>query len=492
MRVHGDEAALHLGRLAQAVGLAVLRRLDIDDVAGIEHADRRLRRLAVTLGRAEGPAHVLGLDAARHALGDDLAGAVLARLEADIGTAFVHGEDDGELPFRHVGEAVDLGEFHAPVAADLDRLDRAVEAAALVVGDEAVLERLAGRDLDARVERGAHRKAALIKGVVAVALDDLAADLLGEIFRGEEMGAALTRRHAERLRLGFRAVGLADIAVLDHAVDHPVAALERGVRVAEGMVVRGALRQGGEVGGLGDRQFRHRLVEIGERGAGDAVGIEAEEDLVEVELEDAVLGIGLLDAEGEDRFLHLAVDRLVGGEQEVLGDLLGDGRGADRTAARAHVLDVDEDGAEEARHVDAGVLVEVLVFRRQEGGLHPIGDRLDRQEEAALAGIFGHQRAVAGMHAGRHRRRVAVEDLIVGKILRDTSEIERDRSRHAEERHGANPEEISNQSDHEPATDACILSFSRAALPPGLFATAADDRRAFACEDESPHSADPV
>ena len=65
----------------------------------------------------------------------------------------------------------------------------------------------------------------------------------------------MARRHAERLGLGFRAVALGDVAVLDHAVDHPVAALDGGFRAAERMIVRRSLRQGGEIGGLGNRQF---------------------------------------------------------------------------------------------------------------------------------------------------------------------------------------------------------------------------------------------
>ena len=108
-------------------------------------------------------------------------------------------------------------------------------------------------------------------------------------------------------------------------------------RVAEGMVVVRPLGQRREIGRLRERQLVHRLVEIVERGGGDAVGAEAEEDLVEVELEDLVLGVGLLDAEREDRFLDLAVERLLVGEQEVLGDLLGDGRGAAADAARCRI-----------------------------------------------------------------------------------------------------------------------------------------------------------
>lgn len=104
------------------------------------------------------------------------------------------------------------------------------------------------------------------------------------------------------------------------------------------MVIGRAFRQRCEIGGLGDSQFRHRFVEIGERRAGDAVRIQAEKDLVEIKFEDLVLRIGLLDAEGKNGFLELAVDGLIVCQKEVLRNLLGDGGSADRAAARAQIL----------------------------------------------------------------------------------------------------------------------------------------------------------
>ena len=86
----------------------------------------------------------------------------------------------------------------------------------------------------------------------------------------------------------------------------------------------------------------HRLVEIEQRRGGDAIGAEAEIDLVEIEFEDLVLRIGALDAQRQQRFLDLALERHLVGQQEVLGDLLGDGRGALRAAAAAEVLRVEQ------------------------------------------------------------------------------------------------------------------------------------------------------
>jgi hypothetical protein len=92
------------------------------------------------------------------------------------------------------------------------------------------------------------------------------------------------------------------------------------------------------------------------------------------------------------------------------------------------------------------MLVEILVFGRQEGRLDAVGNGLDRQIQAPLARIFGHQRAVR-----RHERAWLRMRVVTG---------------------GANTEEISNQSDHQPGT-GIQLSFIYAenTLPVGLTRT---------------------
>ena len=159
------------------------------------------------------------------------------------------------------------------------------------------------------------------------------------------------------------------------------------------------------------------LAEIVERGGGYAVGAHAEVDLVEVELENLVLRIGALDADGEDCFLELAVELLLARQQEVLGHLLGDGGGA-FGALLAVVLQVVEHRARDAGEVEAAVLVEALVLGGQERGDHQLGHDVDRHEDAPLAGVFGHQAAVVRVDARHHRRLVFGEAVIVGQIAR--------------------------------------------------------------------------
>ena len=132
-------------------------------------------------------------------------------------------------------------------------------------------------------------------------------------------------RHAERRTLGLLGVSGLDKARLRHAVDHPIAPLDRALALAERMVIVRRLRQRREIGGLRNGEFVHRLVEIDERRRSDAIGAKAQVDFVQVKLEDLVLAVSALDLERQQRFLDLARHRKFVGQQEVLGDLLRNG-----------------------------------------------------------------------------------------------------------------------------------------------------------------------
>ena len=116
-----------------------------------------------------------------------------------------------------------------------------------------------------------------------------------------------------------------------------------------------------------------RLAEVDLRRRGEAVGALAEEDLVDVELEDLVLGQVGLDLPGEQDLAELAGDRLLAGQEEVAGDLHGDRAGALLGAGR----EVGERGARDAQIVDAAVLIEALVLGGQNGLFHDIRDVAD-------------------------------------------------------------------------------------------------------------------
>ncbi len=240
--------------------------------------------------------------------------------------------------------------------------------------------------------------------------------------------------HGQRFLARLVGVGLLDPAVFHQAVDHVIAPLDRAVAVAHRMQLGRRFRKRREIGGLRNREFVHGFVEIDQRCGGDAVGAEAEIDFIEIEFEDAVLGIGALDAHRQQGFLDLACEGDLVGQKEVLRDLLGDRGGALRPAVGAKVLRIHHGGARHAREVDAAVLVKILVLGREERVGDEFWHRLDRQIETPLLGILAEQRAVRGMHARHHRRLVILKLRIVRQVPGEMPDRARDTG-HADQEH---------------------------------------------------------
>ena len=240
----------------------------------------------------------------------------------------------------------------------------------LVIADETISQGLAGHHLHLGVEGGANRQPALVKLLAAVALFKVATNLLGEEAGSDGVWRERAGIDGQGLTLGLVAVGLADVAILDHAVD-------------------------------------------------------------------------------DEQLLDLAVEGLFARQQEVLGDLLGDGRGALRPLALV-TLHVIQAGAQDALGVHAAMLVEILVLGRQERRHDDLRYRLDRNEHPALGRIFGKQRAVAGMDAGHHRRLVVGELRIVRKVPGIFPHHEAGTSRPHEEHNGTGREHDADQAKDVP------------------------------------------
>ena len=353
------------------------------------------------------------------------------------------------------GQTWNSGERRAPIAPDLDLLHSAAPAAAsAIVGDEPVDQRLARGLLQPWIERGAHGETAAVKLVLAEAVENLAADFLGEILRSEDLGPALALDDAKRLSLGGFALFLGGEAVLDDMVDDPVAASYGAVREFERVVIARRLGQGRKIGAIGKGQFVESLVPIGLGGGGHAIGADAEIDLVEIELEDLLLGEGALDADGKDRFLQLALDGLIAGQEKILGDLLGNCRGADRAPARRRVAQIGDDGADDALHVEAAMLVEVLVLGGDESVDDAGRDRGDRHVDAPLARELGDQRAVIGVDAGHHGRLVFRQDFVVRQLARHLPQDEGGGTGRGDEHDHGRGEHETDETQEEPATAA--------------------------------------
>ena len=152
-----------------------------------------------------------------------------------------------------------------------------------------------------------------------------------------------------------------------------------------GMVERGVggrrARQPRQQRRLAQLQIRDRLAEVGARRRLDPVGALAEVDLVQVHLEDAILGVPTLQLEREHGLLQLALEALVRGEEEHLRELLRD-RAAALGEPSAPVVLVER--AQDTDRVQAEVGVEALVLGRDQRVAQRARDRRQRHEDAPL------------------------------------------------------------------------------------------------------------
>jgi hypothetical protein len=168
------------------------------------------------------------------------------------------------------------------------------------------------------------------------------------------------------------------------------------------------LRQAGQHGHLGQAEVLQGLAEIDLRSGGKTVGALPEVDLIDVNLENFVLGETAFDLEREQRFVDLARQRLFARKEEVPRHLHGDRAGALALAAAGEVR---IGGAQYAEGVHPGMLVEALVFSRQNGLFHDVRDVLDADQRAALFAEFPDQVPVGGIDTQRNLR------LVVGQHL---------------------------------------------------------------------------
>ncbi len=120
-------------------------------------------------------------------------------------------------------------------------------------------------------------------------------------------------------------------------------------------------------GGLAQREIARRNAEIGLGRGLDAGRARPEMHAVEIELQNFVFGVVLLQPHRQQRFLHLAAERLVGGQKQVLGHLLGDGGRPARNAARA---DHFQPHRGQADRIDTEMAVKAPVFARHDSLAH--------------------------------------------------------------------------------------------------------------------------
>ena len=282
---------------------------------------------------------------------------------------------------------------------------------------------LLGGSLGRDVQRRDHLQTALEQlgggiGVLALGVGQLVAHVAREVGVGQNAGhGGLGGIQLDGL--GFHRVGLLrrDDPIGHHAVEHGVAALQAVVRVVDGVVVGGRLRNAHERGRLVQREILGVLGEVTLGGSLDAVGARAVVDGVQVHEQDLVFGVLLLQLLGDVHLADLALEGDVAhlvGQDGVAHELLGDGGSALQLAAH----EVVHECAGHAEVVDAGVGVEALVLGGNGALQYVLADLIERDRLAVLQLELGEQRrAVGGVDHGRLRRVVGVGVLVVRQIF---------------------------------------------------------------------------
>ena len=125
----------------------------------------------------------------------------------------------------------------------------------------------------------------------------------------------------------------------------------------------------------------------------------AEENLVDIQLENLVFRQVVLDLVGEQRFVKFARVGLFGAQEEVACDLLGNGRGALTFATASQIGD---GRAGDPGVVDPAVLIKPIIFGRQDGMLHDIRYVADSDDGATLLSKLANQVAIGGEDAQRY------------------------------------------------------------------------------------------
>ena len=304
-----DRAGDRLGQRHRAgIGVAVILRAPVADAdRAVDHDRVRLetvqQRGGVDIGLERRAGLPVGVDGAV-----ELARAVVAAADHRAHAAVEIGHHGGGL--RRV-----------IVAAELAQL---------------VFDRVLGGALHVHVDRGADHEDALGIGF-REGVDQLAhlVERPVEIVVRRIFVAAVDRDG--RIAPGAEHLAFGHEAGIDQIVEHHVGAGARRGQVDVRRIFGRRLEQPGQHRSFREIDVAHRLVEIEMRRAVDAEGAAAHIGAVEIEFQDLVLGEPRLQPDRQEGFVDLALDGALVGQEQVLGELLGDRRAALADAAGLRV-----------------------------------------------------------------------------------------------------------------------------------------------------------
>ncbi len=273
-----------------------------------------------------------------------------------------------------------------------------------------LLERALRGSLHVGIERRVHLEPLLVQlppelrvELLAHPFDEIGSDLATA---GRPLVSQLQRVGAREARLG-----VAHHAGAAHELDHRVAARNGALRIASRIVALGPLRQRGQCGGFREVELARRFAEILLRGRLHAVRTVAEVDLIQVELENSVLGILPLDLAGDFGLFELAHECLLPSDrlgEEVAGQLHRDRREPLRVLPRD---DVARRCAEHPRPVDPVVRKEPLVLGDDERVADGHRDLAECQQRPPLESELSQEAAIGGIQLRRLPRLIRVEDI---------------------------------------------------------------------------------
>ena len=267
------------------------------------------------------------------------------------------------------------------------------------------------------IDGGHNLQTALEDLLVIVSLKNLIAHIAGEVLIEVHTIRAGFLLNVEVQVFSLRRVIflLGDNAIGEHARKHHVATIERIVGVDDRVVHCGRIRNADERRGLSNSEVTriHRVIML--RRSLDAVAVVAIVDGVQIHHQNLVFGINLFHLFGERHLANFTLDgNLVhlGRQDGIAHILLRDGGSALLTAGEIHDYRADN-----ALQVNAAVIVEALVFRRDRPLEHIRAHLIDCDGLAFLHVQLGqHGSAVVGIDGRLFRQVESSRILHTGQI----------------------------------------------------------------------------
>ena len=256
-----------------------------------------------------------------------------------------------------------------------------------------------GRLLHVEVQRRVDPQPLLVEIAAEARLEEGRTQPLDEIGRHVAV-AGPSSRQDQRIRLPELDVLGTQESLIAHQVQHRVATAHGPVGMRAGIVCARGLRESRQGRGFCNVQIARRLAEEHLRRRLDAGNVGAEADLIQVQLEDRVLGEGALQLDRDARLTELAGDLLLTAQmlgEDVPRQLHRDRREPLRVMQRRQV---GLERAEDPPVVDTVVIVEALVLDGDERLPHVHGNFFERQHRAVLDPVLADEPPIGGVDFG--------------------------------------------------------------------------------------------